>query len=162
MFEKHFNLVLVLTLLVWMAYSLPSMKDTLASSAAYDGAVNAAAVVGAQNISGGMMKSSDSIRPIIRKELNAQEVVTLLYSKGIIPKEKLDLARKLVAQTVYNNISSRGGIDIATTTATSTRERLRPGTMPPRPLGDKQSLILEGKRPPAPDSTTPAPTSESQ
>lgn len=162
MFEKHFNLVLVLTLLVWMAYSLPSMKDTLASSAVYDGVTNAAAVVGTQNISGGTMKSPDSIRPIVRKELNAQEVVTLLYSKGIIPKEKLDLARKLVAETVYNNIPSRGGIGVATTTATSTKERLRPGIVPPRLLGDKQSLIPEDKRPAAPVPSTLVPTSESQ
>jgi len=95
MFGENFKYILVLTILAWMVYTLPSVREALAA-ASTDSASSTAAVLVAQ-IRG--LPGHGSQEPQ-KKDMTPDQVVTLLYKLGFISQDKLDAARAAVKQNL--------------------------------------------------------------
>lgn len=122
MFGSDFKYVLILTILAWMTYTLPSVRA--AFETAYDEpSLELAAASTSTHMFGDMklvQKNIEARRLLAEKAKNGlasstdmggrgegendrpgispQQVVTLLFGLGIIPQDKLDAARKAVAE----------------------------------------------------------------
>ncbi len=123
MFGENFKYVLALTLLAWVTYTLPSVRQALADVSSYNPTTSIAAVTAA-HIPGSPVFftgiNRDGSKPLPpeasssmqrgkpmdtpgrgpempqKKELTPQQVVTLLFKLGFISQENLDKARVAV------------------------------------------------------------------
>jgi hypothetical protein len=128
MFGKHFGPILALTALAWMAYTLPSVRDAIASAQAYDSSGEAATFISFEHrlpvsfgsssptiIGSSIMRdnqrginppqnaSSTQPRPVANdRRLSPEEVISILVKQGIIPSDKISQARQVIASYTLN------------------------------------------------------------
>ena len=165
-FGTYFKYILALTALAWMTYTLPSVRDAIASAQGYEDSSTAAAIMPFDHMppmhtgssspymaSSTMMDgyrfdmrtaSSTMPHPMMNdRRLTPEEVISILVKQGIIPSDKADQARQVIAgyaSSTPNGVNIRGYAgfmdrnEASSTYATSTRIHSRPMIPPMPPL----------------------------
>ncbi len=111
MFGKYFKHILVLTLLAGTAYSLPQVKDAMVGAFSFPGSNEAMIInyTGPSSTINRIEGRADMNRPpLVREQVIMQvpprnmippeEVVAILFKAGVISKEKLPLALRVIRE----------------------------------------------------------------
>ena len=129
MFGKHTASVVALTVLAWMTYTLPSVRDAIASAQGYEDSGAVAVIMPFDHMSptyigslspymasSTMMDdrrfdmrtaSSTGTHPImVDQRLTPEEIISILVKQGIIPSDKADQAIQIIAG--YASSTSNG------------------------------------------------------
>ena len=133
MFGKYFKHVLIMTLLAGSAYSLPQVKEAMVGAFSLSFSEEAL-VSNYANYESTQMVKDRAIAPAPRREdeisqaqnrgnVPPEEIVATLFKAGIIPKEKITLAIKVLKEHASTTKPVRPPFNASTTPpfASSTR-----------------------------------------